>query len=106
MIPYSIAEEALVALADGKLDLALGIISITSQLIAKFDFTSPVARDHLTLLLTTVDTAIANRNSPGTFRSWDVDNSFLGSDDLSDGWHRNYFGDRFVQSTIGAVQSL
>ncbi|MGB5711934.1 MAG: transporter substrate-binding domain-containing protein [Waterburya sp.] len=48
---YSTADESLAALADGKLDLALGEISITSERISKFDFTQPVIQEHLTLLL-------------------------------------------------------
>ena len=51
LISYSTAEEALAALAEGKLDLALGAISITSERITKFDFTQPLAQNELTLLL-------------------------------------------------------
>lgn len=67
LISYSTAEEALAALADGKLDLALGAISITSERIAKFDFTQPLAQDHLTLLLP---------SSPPTL--WSTIKPFLG----------------------------
>ena len=67
LIPYSTAKEALEALADGKLDLAIGAISITSERIAKFDFTQPVARDNLTLLLP---------SSPPTL--WSTIKPFLG----------------------------
>ncbi len=67
LIYYSTVEEALAALADGKLDLALGSISITSERIAKFDFTQAVTREHLTLLL---------HSSPPTL--WSTIRPFLG----------------------------
>ena len=67
LIHYSTAEEALAALADGKIDLALGSISITSERIAKFDFTQSVTREDLTLLLP---------SSPPTL--WSTIRPFLG----------------------------
>ena len=67
LIHYSTVEEALAALADGKLDLALGSISITSERIAKFDFTQSVTRLQLTLLLP---------SSPPTL--WSTIKPFLG----------------------------
>ena len=67
LIHYSTVEETLAALAEGKLDLAVGTISITSERIAKFDFTQPVTRDHLTLLLP---------SSPPTL--WSTIKPFLG----------------------------
>ncbi len=72
LIYYSTAEEALAALADGKLDLALGTISITAERIAKFDFTQTIARNQLTLLLP---------SSPPTL--WSTIKPFLGRAFLS-----------------------
>ena len=67
LIYYSSIEESLAALAAGKLDLALGSISITSERIAKFDFTQSVVREPLTLLLP---------SSPPTL--WSTIKPFLG----------------------------
>ena len=72
LIYYSTVEQALAALADGKLDLALGSISITAERIAKFDFTQTVTRNHLTLLLP---------SSPPTL--WSTIKPFLGRAFLS-----------------------
>ena len=72
LIYYSTAEEALAALADGKLDLALGTISITAERIAKFDFTQTITRNQLTLLLP---------SSPPTL--WSTIKPFLGRAFLS-----------------------
>ncbi|MDJ0904062.1 MAG: transporter substrate-binding domain-containing protein [Xenococcus sp. MO_188.B8] len=67
LILYSTVEDSLTALADGKIDLALGSISITSERIAKFDFTQSLAREDLTLLLP---------SSPPTL--WSTIKPFLG----------------------------
>ena len=67
LIYYSTVEESLAALANGKLDLALGSISITSERIAQFDFTQSVTRNPLTLLLP---------SSPPTL--WSTIRPFLG----------------------------
>ena len=67
LIHYSSVEESLAALANRKLDLALGTISITSERIAKFDFTQSVVRENLTLLLP---------SSPPTL--WSTIKPFLG----------------------------
>ena len=67
LIHYSSVEESLAALANRKLDLALGTISITSERIAKFDFTQSLVRENLTLLLP---------SSPPTL--WSTIKPFLG----------------------------
>ncbi len=67
LIYYSTVEESLAALANEKLDLALGSISITSERIAQFDFTQSVTRNPLTLLLP---------SSPPTL--WSTIRPFLG----------------------------
>ena len=67
LIHYSSVEECLAALANGKLDLAVGTISITSERIAKFDFTQSLVRENLTLLLP---------SSPPTL--WSTIKPFLG----------------------------
>lgn len=66
-IPYSNTNEVFEALANGKLDLAIGNIGITAERIAQFDFTQPIFQANLTLLLP---------SSPPTL--WSTMRPFLG----------------------------
>lgn len=68
LVPYSNIEESLAAVADGKVDLALGSISITAERIDRFDFTYPVFQTDLTLLLPSSPPSLWDRVRP--FLGW------------------------------------
>ena len=68
LIYYSTVEESLAALAEGKLDLVFGEISITAERIAQFDFTQPMIRGRLTLLLPSSPPTLWNTIKP--FLGW------------------------------------
>jgi len=50
LVAYSTVETSLAALDKGEVDLAIGSISITSDRIAKYDFTQPISQGDLTVL--------------------------------------------------------
>ncbi len=50
-VEFASVDESLSALANGRIDLAIGDITITFQRIREFDFTEPIAQENLTLLL-------------------------------------------------------
>lgn len=66
-VEFSSVDESLAALSEGKIDLAIGDITISFPRIREFDFTEPIAQEQLTLLL------------PGSPPSlWSTIRSFLG----------------------------
>lgn len=51
LVVYATVEASLAALDQGDVDLVMGSISITSDRIAKYDFTQPISQGDLTVLL-------------------------------------------------------
>jgi polar amino acid transport system substrate-binding protein len=51
ILHFDSVDESLSALANNRIDLAIGDITITDQRIKRFDFTEPIAQENLTLLL-------------------------------------------------------
>lgn len=67
MVSYPSVSDLLVHLGLGKIDVALGTVTITAERLELFDFTQPVSQDDLTLLLPP---------SPPTL--WSIIHPFLG----------------------------